>query len=363
MIKRLTDETFGQILSNAVDITDTFDVDLGGLPDDILQATQDAKPHLAVLRSEMEKFWLEPDADLSDIRYGLIDMAAWTRVHGEPVKHALTDGDVGAIDGTPVVPHQRYLTAQVYACAVGYLTSRTPMDLSTKLFKTQAPIGTVGTLEGLIDFISEAEILTGSRSWPAAFMEYLERERAKDCASRYVVIDGPIVTQNLLTRRQGRDLLRSMLTDTSRKCYVGVIKDILRSSVEMRFYARALKPGELYVQETLYGILLPRLDSYGGDVSRFVSTVGTDILRGVFRPGRKAFGFECHRDKLPDVVSLLWLDQNDQPGNEIPFLQAQVDAQLRGRYRPAEAVTAIEATLSEHVQDEFFDEINERMLR
>jgi len=363
MNKQLTDKTFGQILANATDITDTFEINLGGLPEDILQATNDAKPHLAVLRAEMEKCWLEPDADLSGVRYGLVDMAVWTEAHGKPVKQALTDGDVGAIDGTPVVPHQRYLTAQVYACAIGYLTSRTLMDLKARLVKTQAPIGTVGTLEGLVDFISEAEILTGSRSWPGAFMEYLERERAKDCTSQYVVIDGPLVTQNLLTRRQGRDLLRDMLAGSSRKHYVGVIKNILRSSADMRFYARALRMGELYVHETVYGILEPRLDIYAGDVARFAREVGTDILRGVYKPGRKTFGFECHRNDLPVVVSLLWLDRNDQPGNEIPFLLAQVDAQLRGRYRPAETITAIEAMLAEHVGDELFDEMNERTLR
>jgi hypothetical protein len=338
-------------------------VNLGGLPEDILQATNDAKPHLAVLRAEMETCWLKPDADVSAVRYGLIDMAAWTEAHGKPVKQALTSDDVGAIDGTPIVPHQRYLTAQVYACAIGYLTSRTPMDLKARLVKTQAPLGTVGTLEDLVGFIDEAEILTGSRSWPGAFMEYLERERAKDCVSQYMVIDGPLVTQNLLTRRQGRDLLRELLTDSPRKHYVGVIKNILRSNVEMRFYARALRAGELYVQETLYDFLAPRLDSYGGDVVRFASQVGTNILRGGYKTERKTFGFECHRDDLPVVVSLLWLDRNDQPGNEIPFLLAQVDAQLRGRYRPAETITAIEATLAEHVGDEFFDEMDERTLR
>lgn len=361
--KRLTDATFDEILANAKDITATYDVNLGGLPQDILLATSQAEPHLAVLRSEMEKFRLEPETDPAGIEFGLINMASWTEVHGSGVKRALDSGGVGAIDGTPVFPHQRYLTAQVFACAIGHVTSRTPLDLSVQLVKTHAPPGKAGTLDELIEFITEAELLTGSQSWPTAFMEYQERRRAKDCDSPYVIIDGPIVTQNLLTRGQGRKLFVELLTKSPRKHCVGVIKDISRSNVELRFYARALRPGELYVQETLYENLLPRLDEYGGRISQFVGTVGKEILRGVFMPGDKAFGFECLREDLPEVVSLLWLDRNSQRGYELPFLLAQVDALLRGRYRPGEAIAAIEATLAGESKKAFFDEINERTLR
>lgn len=127
-----------------------------------------------------------------------------------------------------------------------------------------------------------------------------------------------------------------------------------------------MKTGELYIQETLQQFLESRLaNAYerNKSIQEFAETIGVNILRGVYKPGVKSFGFECHRDDLPYIVSLLWLDRNQHPGFEIPFLLAQVDAQLRGRYRPSDTMTAVEARLASVGEDELFDELDERNLR
>jgi hypothetical protein len=57
------------------------------------------------------------------------------------------------------------------------------------------------------------------------------------------------------------------------------------------------------------------------------------------------------------------MDANTQPGHEIPFLLEQVDAQLRGRYRPKETMAAIEFAIASDDIDEFYDEAEERKFR
>jgi hypothetical protein len=41
----------------------------------------------------------------------------------------------------------------------------------------------------------------------------------------------------------------------------------------------------------------------------------------------------------------------------------QVDAKIRGRYRPAETMAVVEATLAQNSIDEFYDEAGERSFR
>jgi len=364
--KQLTDKIFQKLLNNAIDITDTFDIDLGGLPQDVVKATKDSSPYILRLRAAMEEQALAPDVSLSQLEFGLIDMQQWTTVHGNIITQALEKGDVMAVDGTPLIHHQRFLTGQVYACAVGGLTSRNPMDLRARLIKVQADLsGEHESLDDVERVIDASEELTESGSWASAFLEYQEREYAYLSQINYLILDGSLITQNLLTRKEGRILFRKMLSEKNRRCYVGVVKNISQGQQERRFFARALKTGELYVQNSFYDFLKPRLDKgdYTGETKRFAEEIGVNVLRGVYKPGRKAFGFECHREDLPAIVSLLWLERNKQLGFEIPFLLAHVDAQIRARYRPSETMAAIEATLASYGEDEFFDETDERMWR
>jgi len=171
---------------------------------------------------------------------------------------------------------------------VGILTSREPLNLTTRLAKTVASSVYDGSLRSVAELIQQADILAGSQSWPTAYMEYQLFDFARVATADYVFIDGNLITQNLLTRRQGRNLFRRMLVG-ERKKYVGVIKDIARSQTELRMYARALHTGEMYIQGTLLDCMSDRLQDYAGDTTVFLQTLGRDILRGVFKPGVKAF--------------------------------------------------------------------------
>jgi hypothetical protein len=363
MSKPLTNKLFSQILNRAVDITESFDVDLGGIPADVVTSHREADPHVRNMRSLMEEAILAPGSELSDVEHGLIDMNAWAALNGDEIRAAYQNGNVVAIDGTPLVPVQRFLTAQVYACAIGALTYKERLALKAQVVKTQADPKLFIDIEATTQFIDETDKITSTQSWPTAFMEYQERRTGYEHAARYVLIDGPLITQNLLTQEEGRKLYARML-GASRKCYVGVTKDLRFADVEERFEAAALQTGELFIRNTEFNVLRPRLEKdYGGAVKRFAEDYLGNVYRGIFKPGRKAFGFQCHRDDLPAVISLLILDPHSQPGHEIPFLLEMVDAKIRGRYRPFETVRAIEAALASNDIDEFYDEAEERRFR
>ncbi len=354
---------FKYVLEHAKDVTDTFDINLGDIPQDVVTSRQQAEPHIKNVRQLMEKKVLTPDADLSSVDFGLIDMAKWAEVYGEPIRQALKSGNVVAVDGTPLLQPQRFLTTQVYACAIGTLTYRDLLALKAQVVKTQADQELFQNMEATIRHIEETERLSSSRSWPAAFMEYKERETAYKHHAKHVLIDGPLITQNLLTQTEGRNLYEKMLV-ANRKCYVGVTKDLRFADTEERYEAVALRTGELFIRNTEYNVMKERLEKdYKGAVKTWSEDYLRDIFRGIYKPGRKAFGFQCHRDDLPSVVCLLSMDCHPQPGHEIPFLLEQVDAKIRGRYRPTETMSAIEATLARHNMDEFYDETEERMFR
>ncbi|OQW91224.1 MAG: hypothetical protein BWK78_05215 [Thiotrichaceae bacterium IS1] len=358
-----TQKIFKYVLQNAKDVTDTFDVNLGDIPQDVVASRQQAEPHIKNVRQLMEEKRLEPDTDLSNVELGLIDMSEWVKVHGEPIREALKSGDVVAIDGTPLLQLQRFLTTQVYACAIGTLTYRDNLALKAQVVKTQASQELFQDIDATTRHIKETERLSSSRSWPAAFLEYKERQTGYNHHAKYVLIDGPLITQNLLTQTEGRELYTKML-GVNRKCYVGVTKDLRFADTEERYEAVALHAGELFIRNTEYNVMRERLEKdYRGAVKTWSEDYLRDIFRGIYKPGRKAFGFQCHRDDLPLVVCLLSMDCHPQPGHEIPFLLEQVDAKIRGRYRPTETMSAIEATLARHNMDEFYDETEERMFR
>lgn len=354
---------FKYVLEHAKDVTDTFDINLGNIPQDVLISRQQAEPHIKNVRQLMENKILMPNVDLSSVEFGLIDMAKWAEVYGEPIRQALKSGNVVAVDGTPLIQPQRFLTAQIYACAIGTLTYRDQLALKAQVVKTQADQELFQNMEATKRHIEETERLSSSRSWPAAFMEYKERETAYKHHAKYVLIDGPLITQNLLTQTEGRNLYEKILA-ANRKCYVGVTKDLRFADTEERYEAVALRTGELFIRNTEYNVMKERLEKdYKGAVKTWSEDYLRDIFRGIYKPGCKAFGFQCHRDDLPSVVCLLSMDCHPQPGHEIPFLLEQVDAKIRGRYRPTETMSAIEATLAHHNMDEFYDETEERTFR
>ena len=155
------------------------------------------------------------------------------------------------------------------------------------------------------------------------------------------------------------------------KQVLGVSKDIKANPVFTKF-ARALKSGEIYVIETLEEHLsqsnAPNRNP-GETVNRYVldhfkTDIACDIFRGVFKPQKKAFGFEVHKDHLEDMLRIMEADcQMNNPGHEIPFLLNRIDEEVRQNFSQRILKDRIAVQMATHSEELFFEETNERSFR
>jgi hypothetical protein len=134
-------------------------------------------------------------------------------------------------------------------------------------------------------------------------------------------------------------------------------------------FAKALRPGEVYVVETLADHLRQGLPASArtGEVRRFVRDSFLEgparkILRGVFRPVKKAFAFEVHEEHLPDMLRILAADcQLNYVGREIPYLLNRLNRELRGTFRPRILRDRIAAHLAQQSEELFLEEADDRL--
>jgi len=355
-------DDFAEIVKRTQDITERFYSDLGGIPADVLSSAKGLAPYKRIIRESIEQYRVNIGDEYNG-GYGLFDMPEWAQVKRDEITRAMKAGDIVAIDGTPVIQHSKYLTGEVYACAIGKLTSK-DHDVVARAVKTSSPLPpSPKSMKDVATILNEIDSVGRSTSWPIAYMEYMERLEGFLSNSNYVILDGPIMPQNLVTRRLGRELINEMFS-ADRKRYISIVKNIHASGRDLGLVGSVLRPGELYVHHTVYDFLQSRLEKdYKGAVEELVNKYGKDIIRGVYRPGVKAFGFECHIDDLSYAIALLWLDRNNQPGAEIPFLLHQVDARIRAQYNPNEVTDAINAILIKSGEETYFDAESERKLR
>ena len=83
-------------------------------------------------------------------------------------------------------------------------------------------------------------------SWTSTFREYQERELAAELLENdrvdAVLIDGPILTQNLLSQAEGRKLLKRLIASSRA---IGYIKDLSANAL-LKAIGFALKTGETF---------------------------------------------------------------------------------------------------------------------
>src|SRR5262249_7518953 len=138
-----------------------------------------------------------------------VDFATWN----EPVlldmqalcdAYPLNRADFFAVDGTPATPHLRYSSMQMVAVAVmglSYATLHRPETFLTRSLPTSTlPLSEdITNKEAFLQWVGELDVTESNQSWPTTFREYVEREYAIRTAPPFVIIDGPLITQNLLT--------------------------------------------------------------------------------------------------------------------------------------------------------------------
>jgi len=218
------------------------------------------------------------------------------------------------------------------------------------------------------DFIKrEEEGLYGISQ--TAYLRYYEVSHGLEIAEPYILFDGTLVYEWLGATQEGVQLY-SKLFSSGKKC-LGVMKNVKANPLFTKF-ARALRQGELYIVETLEQHLsqsnVPN-KNHGETRNRYVleefkNGTARHILRGLFKPRKKAFGFEVHEDHLEDMLRIMAADcQLNNVGHEIPFLLNRIDEEVRKNFNPRILQDRIAVQMAIQSEELFFEETNERVFR
>ena len=354
---------FSSILKNSKDITDDVYRDpVDYQSSEIISLFVASKKPEEILRKEIEKLWQEPCLwDGSKVGI-LCDLPQWSNFAQEEYKKSRPD--LFAIDATdsPLISLMVGQFYEVVVGGVGYFKT----DLTPQIFRASTTLSIKSDVSEnvrLEDLIKSFEFKK-DRSWPNTYREYKEREYALECESNYVIVDGPILTQNLVTQREGEELICKIAK--SSKKVLGVIKSLSASTDHERWVGRILKNGEAYILMNCGELLAKRNESWGKGKKKqaWLNSVASQFCRGVYRPGNpdtghsSYFGFECKIKDIPWALSVLYNERSSIPGHEIPFLLDHIDALLDATHNRGSVQKRLEAALMEYDPCQAFDQLD-----
>lgn len=282
----------------------------------------------------------------------------------------LLEGKVAAVDGTYVLPPQKYTVGFAMCVGVGSKSYLRKIDNELFGYTTATWLDTEAatSLHEYRNRIKDEKFSISA----TAYMRYWEAKRALEIEEPFVFCDGPIVYEWLArVHKMARDLSVELI---EKKHVIGIIKS-LHDNTDLGIFGRVLRPGEVYIQETLYDHMR-RLDGVPSkdhaenrydarwESDRAFADMARNIVRGVFKPRGKAFGFECHTKDFPAMIRLVVADcQMNHPGHEIPYLLELIDQTIRTFFRPNIVKDMISQRLSMHSDELFFGEGEERDFR
>ena len=234
-----TSRYFADALDGRMDITESYEV-LGDLASLVGVSSGEEDEIVNRIRS-----LVEGDGGGVDL---IADLATATAADACGLYHSDL---IAAVDGTDAVAPLRFVADTLYAVGMVLVTPRTHHQ--PKAFVTRTRATHSAPLNGPVSNLGEAvqlwsEHLRGAReqeqSWTSTFREYGEREVAlgwlEADEDRFVLIDGPVLTQNMLTQDRARDLLQS-LVETRRA--IGFIKELTANPL-LTAIGYALRPGK-----------------------------------------------------------------------------------------------------------------------
>jgi len=274
----------------------------------------------------------------------------------------LERGLVAAVDGTTALPLQLYSAGQALCVGIGSVSHRRPLRDSIHYWSSRAFLEQSRDSD---DHIARQQQGLFSIS-QAAYLSYFEVRHGLEIAEPYLFFGGSLVSEWLTATNEGLAVYQELFA--SGKKAIGVMKSLKTDALFARF-AKALGPGEVYVVETLADHLRQGLPAGAktGEVRRFVRdsfVAGTarKVLRGVFRPAKKAFAFEVHEDHLHDMLRILAADcQLNYVGREIPYLLNRVHEEVRSGFRPSILRDRIAARLARQSEELFLEESDDRL--
>lgn len=308
---------FREVFNNKQDVTDRFFETFGWTDADRAKRMSSDSNLRRRMRRDI----------MSQKNGGIFDLSVKAAPYLDQAKQLLLEGQVGAVDGTNALATTDLMTCSMYACAVGWITSRERGNPNITVSTTSVKyIDETTPNEELNELDISAEEDNRDRSWPTTFREYEERYVALyKCPAPFVFIDGPVITQNLVTQTVGRQLYEEMFQ--SKKTFIGIIKDISRSTRSaLKWGGHSLQSGEGWDA----GSALEALKRYG--LSWTQGARPDDYVRIAIRPNQKAFAIECRRKDVGLACALLQADASVTVNHELPVLLETVDAQLRAGF-------------------------------
>ena len=349
---------FADALDGRVDITDNYEV-LGDLPSlvDVSSGEEDE------IVDRIRRLITTEGGGVSKITSLAEPAAAEARI--------LYHSDlIAAVDGTDAVAPLRFVADTLYAVGMVRVTPQTHHQPKAYVTRTRAshsaalrqPVGSLG--EAVQRW---SEHLRGAReqerSWTSTFREYGEREAAlkwlESDESKFVLVDGPVLTQNMLTQDRARVLLER-LVDTSRA--IGFIKELTANPL-LTAIGYALRPGEAFVLADWKNILSDRFSARQRHISTWVAQHGEEVVRAVYKVRNRAFGIECHAERLALAFAILEHDNGGSLDHDIPMLLQIADNHVRSRFNGNRAREEVIARFASSEPSRFLALTSERGLR
>lgn len=350
---------FRRLVTQSRRITrDEFATTFGGIADDVIEML-DSEQARQIVREAREEMELAEPLGIDRPRLRQIDFGLFSTAQ------ELERGEVAAVDGTPSLPMQMYSAGQALCVGVGSISYRRPLQDSLHYWSSRIFLSEARDSD---DFISrEEQGLFGISQ--TAYLRYFEVQHGLEIPENYIFFDGTLIYEWLVATQEGVQLY-SNLFNSNKRC-IGIIKNVKANPVFTKF-ARALRQGELYIVETLEQHLsqsnVPNRNQ-GETRNRYVleefrNSTARRILRGIFKPRKKAFGFEVHEDHLEDMLRIMAADcQLNNVGHEIPFLLNRIDEEVRKNFNPRILQDRIAVRMATQSEELFFEETNERSFR
>ena len=349
---------FDHALSGRQDITDSYEI-LGDLPARVGVSAENEDDFIAAIRYIIDN----DTGGTSDIT----STAAPATAQAEALYH---NNLIGAVDGTNAVAAMQFVTDTIYAAGVVLVTPQTHMNPRVHVTRTQANHMTPTTQSpGRWQEAIErwAEYLRSAReqeySWVNTFREYEEREFAlewlNEAEDHFVLIDGPIVTQNMLTQNSARGLLEDVLA-TGRA--IGFIKTLSANPL-LNAIGYALEPGEAFIIPDWSNILSDRFGISQRGISEWVSNNTSQLVRVIYRVNQRAFGMETTAGNVPLGLAILQYDNKGPRDHDVPMLLQIADQAVRTKFNGSKARDEVIARYSVHNPSRLLGLINERSLR
>ena len=349
---------FADALNGRVDITNSYQI-LGDIPGLVSLSSRNEDDLVAHIRR-----LIDSETDGTDT----IDTLATPFT---PDVEALYHGNlIAAVDGTDAVSSLQFASDTIYAAGVVRVTPQTHLQPKVHVTRTHAshltPSENLGaTWDQAIK--QWAEYLRGARdqeqSWISTFREYEEREIAHEWLQEnddhIVLIDGPLLTQNMLSQDRAHDLLQKIIAE---RRAIGFIKDLSANPL-ISAIGYALHPGEVFVLTEWSVILSDRFRIRQQHISKWVENHAAKVVRAVYKVNRKAFAIECLAAQVPLALAILKYDNTGSLDHDIPMLLQIADNHVRTMFNGARARAEVIARFSATDPNRFLALTNERSLR